>query len=200
MPRALPVAWLRWSRGSPMCQSPVPALSMTMRSCRPAAFTRWRITASAVGERQMLARQTKQRRTGEAAIAAPASLPGFGRLGQRRWRSRWLGGGGRRRRLVGRGHRLAVGAVLGVVVGAVFVAAVVAGHRLGIDDAGRFFLGQQRLDLGRRAQSALAPAPLARLLVVAPTAARLAPLQRPLVPRAPQLQSLGLEPPPCPDD
>jgi hypothetical protein len=63
IPRASPTARLRRSRACPTCQSPVPALSIAIRSASPARLTRWRITASAVGERQMFPRQTKQIRT-----------------------------------------------------------------------------------------------------------------------------------------
>src|SRR5690606_13030744 len=44
--------------GSPTCQSLVPAESTSMSPARPAASTRARNTASAVGERQMLPRHT----------------------------------------------------------------------------------------------------------------------------------------------
>ena len=47
-----------------MCHAPVPALSISTTSSRPSRATTARITASAVGERQMLPMQTKSRRTG----------------------------------------------------------------------------------------------------------------------------------------
>ena len=75
IPRALPTAWLRLSRCPPTCQSPVPALSIWIRPVSPAASTRCRITASAVGDRQMLPRQTKQiTDSSRFVMARPAHL------------------------------------------------------------------------------------------------------------------------------
>src|SRR5262245_26129486 len=54
----------RRSGPSPSCQPLVPALSTRTRSPSPASSARWAMTAAAVGERQMLPRQTKQIRTG----------------------------------------------------------------------------------------------------------------------------------------
>ena len=96
MPRASPTARLRRSRGSPTCQSPVPALSMPICFVQPRlASTRWRITASAVGERQMLPRQTKQTR--DHRPPRPASRSPYRRSRLRLAR----GGAPRRRRLLG---------------------------------------------------------------------------------------------------
>src|SRR5699024_12798716 len=55
-----PASWARSSGALPTCQSPVPAESMKIRCERPAASTCARMTASAVGERQIFPRQTKQ--------------------------------------------------------------------------------------------------------------------------------------------
>ncbi len=65
-PRARASWAARASGGSPTCQEPVPALSTSMSSDSPASATRWRITASAVGDRQMFPMQTKQTRTASA--------------------------------------------------------------------------------------------------------------------------------------
>src|SRR5690242_10816198 len=53
----------RESGDSPSCHAPVPALSISMSAERPARSTSCRNTASAVGDRQMFPRQTKQTRT-----------------------------------------------------------------------------------------------------------------------------------------
>src|SRR5450432_132037 len=83
MPRAAPTAWLRLSRGSPTCQSPVPALEIATRADRPASFTTWRMTASAVGDRQMLPRHTKQTRTTTLLVGVPGGAVRLRRLGGR---------------------------------------------------------------------------------------------------------------------
>src|SRR3954452_24792660 len=62
IPRRRAASVARASGGSPTCQPPVPALSSSMRSSRPASRTSERITPSAVGERQMLPMQTKRTR------------------------------------------------------------------------------------------------------------------------------------------
>jgi hypothetical protein len=48
-----------------MCQSPVPVLLTVTSSARPASSISDRVMTSAIGERQMLPRQTKQIRYGD---------------------------------------------------------------------------------------------------------------------------------------
>jgi hypothetical protein len=56
----------------PMCQPPVPALSISISVSRPSSSRRWAITPSAVGDRQMFPRHTNSKRTA-------GSLPDAGR-------------------------------------------------------------------------------------------------------------------------
>ena len=63
-PRRFAAARARASAGSPVCQSPVPRLSIEIRSSSPASRTSFLKMPSAVGERQMLPRQTKHTATG----------------------------------------------------------------------------------------------------------------------------------------
>src|SRR6185436_15073680 len=54
----------RRSIGPPTCHPPVPALTTSTRSSRPAASSRSLTTTSAIGERQMFPRQTTATRYG----------------------------------------------------------------------------------------------------------------------------------------
>src|SRR5215213_4373735 len=63
MPRAAAAAAARSSGELPTCQAPVPALSSSIACSSSASATSCAITASAVGERQMLPRQTNRTRT-----------------------------------------------------------------------------------------------------------------------------------------
>jgi hypothetical protein len=60
MPRRAASCRARLSASSPLCQAPVPALSIAICSRSPASATSLANTPSAVGERQMLPRHTKQ--------------------------------------------------------------------------------------------------------------------------------------------
>ena len=156
MPRAAPTARLRRSRGSPTCQSPVPGAVDGDPVCpAPPASTRWRITASAVGERQMLPRQTKQTRTTPPASArAGASSRSASRP------SRRAGGrvaGARASRL---GARLRAVAAAGSArcrpprlprVAPLRSCASASASASGSTTL-CLFLGQRRLDLGRRTE------------------------------------------------
>src|SRR5688572_13348719 len=62
MPRRLAASVDRSSGVAPTCQPPVPALSISISPSRPRSATSARNTPSAVGERQMLPRQTKRTR------------------------------------------------------------------------------------------------------------------------------------------
>src|SRR4051794_7958874 len=68
-----------------MCQSPVPVESMRMRSLRPASATALRNTPSAVGDRQMLPRQTNNTRaTGCAMLDGVMGRPTRSSLDRKR--------------------------------------------------------------------------------------------------------------------
>ena len=69
IPRARAAFTARLSGGSPTCQPPVPAESISMSASMPASRTSARIAPSAVGERQMLPRHTNRIRT--IAASAP---------------------------------------------------------------------------------------------------------------------------------
>ena len=62
MPRARAASVARRSGGSPACQPPVPALSISISCSSPASRTSERMTPSAVGERQMLPMQMNRTR------------------------------------------------------------------------------------------------------------------------------------------
>ena len=68
------VAIARGSGGSPTCQLPVPTESTSTRRSSPAASTRLRSAPSAIGDRQMLPRQTINRRNGGAWRSWPCPL------------------------------------------------------------------------------------------------------------------------------
>src|SRR5690606_38132519 len=95
---------MRTSGGSPTCQWPVPAESISKRSASPASSTFCRKTASARGLRQMFPRQTKSTRMGRVATSvgrgggAGSGAPRAGDEGDMRW-GRKVGGrkGGRGR-------------------------------------------------------------------------------------------------------
>ena len=72
-------ARVRRSGGSPTCQPPVPALSISTCAVSLASSSSRRIVASAVGDRQMFPRHTKQTRT-SMATASVAPCPRFGPL------------------------------------------------------------------------------------------------------------------------
>src|SRR5215208_4760486 len=81
MPRRLAASVARVSGGSPACQPPVPALSMSISPSSPCSRSSDRITPSAVGERQMLPMHTNKifiasnwfRLPGEPAPQSPRS-------------------------------------------------------------------------------------------------------------------------------
>src|ERR1700722_4882299 len=68
-PRPAAAAADRSSGKLPTCQAPVPAESISISSRSPAWKTRSRMTPSAVGERQMLPRQTNNRFKAEILLA-----------------------------------------------------------------------------------------------------------------------------------
>ena len=92
-PRLASAARAPGSIASPTCQSPVPALSTTTAPSRPAAASSARSTVSAIGERQMLPRQTRQTRYGAPGSRGDGSSAAGARAMTPAWSTgRLLGG------------------------------------------------------------------------------------------------------------
>lgn len=96
-PPARAQAMARGSGGWPTCQSPVPAESSWIRPASGESSMRARTMPSAIGERQMLPRQTSSRRacTGPVRSAMAGGDPGFGAgevFGGVHARREWFGG------------------------------------------------------------------------------------------------------------
>ena len=68
--------WPARSMGAPRCQSPVPALSTSTCPDRPARSSSSRSITSAIGDRQMLPRHTRQTRYGPDALLGAGTRTG----------------------------------------------------------------------------------------------------------------------------